>query len=109
MAGWLESTTGIPSRGRSTGRNACAWMAKSKSTCAVSALAQQPPHFWDVTKDWNAVGVSSKSVMNGTNVVHRGIPGSSKDTKRLAGTQRRARKAPAPAANVVALPVQAAA
>ena len=43
MAGWLESTTGIPSRGRSTGRNACAWMAKSKSTCAVSALAQQPP------------------------------------------------------------------
>ena len=43
MAGWLESTTGIPSRGRSTGRNACVWMARSKSTCAVSALAQQPP------------------------------------------------------------------
>jgi hypothetical protein len=55
MAGWLESTTGIPSRGRSTGRNACACMAKSKSTCAVSALAQQPPASGTLTGSWHTV------------------------------------------------------
>jgi hypothetical protein len=43
MAGWLESTTGIQSRGRSAGRHAGAGMAGSKSTSTVSALAEQPP------------------------------------------------------------------
>ena len=63
MAGWLESTTGIPSRGRSTGRRAGAWLATAGEAIASSVNRVSAAERISFLREANTVNAAAKTIV----------------------------------------------